>query len=201
MKKDVFVSAIVGMITAIIWTGIFVRLGIPEKYGVGNGIWVLVIIIPIVFVFGLYLGKWLSSWKMFFNSFAKYVMIGFLNAGVDFGVFNLLMFATSIEKGQSIVFFKVASFIVAFINSYFWNKRWAFNAGNTGGGGAEFVKFATVTVIGAVLNVGITSGIVNFVPPAGAISQLSWNNLAAAVAAVIVLIWNFAGYKLVVFKS
>lgn len=201
MKKDIFVSVIAGIMSALIWSGIFIRLGIPEKYGIGNGIWALVIIVPIGYVFGLYLGKWLSAWKQLFSSFAKYVMIGLLNAGVDFGVFNLLMFATSIEKGQSIVFFKVASFIVAFTNSYFWNKYWAFNAGGTSGGGVEFTKFATVTVIGAALNVGITSGIINFVPPIGAISQLAWNNIAAAIAAVIVLIWNFTGYRVIVFKQ
>jgi putative flippase GtrA len=201
MKKDVSVSAIAGVITALLWAAIFIRLGIPEKYGIGNGIWALVVIVPVGYVFGLYLGQWLSAWKQFFGSFAKYVMIGFMNAGIDFCIFNLLMYITAIEKGQSITIFKIVAFIIAFTNSYFWNKHWAFSASNTSGGGVEFAKFATVTVIGAVLNVGITSGIVNFVPPAGAISQLSWNNIAAAIAAVIVLIWNFAGYRVIVFRK
>lgn len=200
-KKDIFISAIAGIITALVWAGVFIRLGIPEKYAIGNGIWALVVIIPIGYVFGLYLGKWLSAWKAFFSNFAKYVMIGFMNAGIDFAVFNLLMYITLIEKGQSITIFKVASFIVAFINSYFWNKFWAFKSGETGSGGTEFIKFAAVTIIGAVLNVGLTSGIANFVNPIGGMTQLAWNNMAAVMAAVVVLIWNFAGYKIFVFRK
>ncbi len=202
-RKDIFITILVGIFTALVWISVFLRLGTFENIlGFREAAWGLIFIVPIVYVFGLYLGEWLSRWWAFFKSFAKYVMVGFLNSGVDFAVFNLLMHATGIDKGPSVSSFKTVSFFVAVTNSYFWNKYWAFEAAGTKTDkGKEFVKFFVVNVIGAFLNVGITSGVIFAISPQFGFSQVAWNNIAAVIATAIALIWNFIGFRLIVFKK
>lgn len=200
-KKDAGIAIVVGVFTGLIWTVIFVRLGTLDRLGLGSAIWGLVVIVPIVFVFGLYLGQWLSRFAKFFNSFARFVMVGFFNAGIDLGVFNLLMFLTGIEQGVTVSSFKTVAFVAALVNSYFWNKYWAFKAAGTSGGTREFSKFAVVSVGGLLANVGVTTLIVLAIEPMFGFSQLGWNNIAAVVGNVAGLIWNFIGYRWIVFKK
>ncbi len=201
-KKDIALTIIIGILTGIIWAGVFIRLGTFDKLGLSWAAWGLVLVVPIVYLFGLYLGAWLSRRLAFFASFAKYVMVGFLNAGIDFGIFNLLMFLTKIENGPLISSFKTVSFVFAFTNSYFWNKYWAFEAGSsTVKKSTEFIKFVIVNIVGAFINVGVASFIIFFVTPRLGFSQLAWNNIAAVIAAAITLIWNFLGFRLIVFKK
>lgn len=201
-RKDIFITILVGILTALVWTGVFIRLGTFEALGFGWAVWGLAVVVPVLYLVGLYLGEWLSRWFLFFRSFVKYVMVGFFNAGIDFAIFNLLMFLSSIEKGPFVSSFKTVSFIVAVINSYFWNKYWAFNAGSyIENKGKEFIKFMVVNIIGALVNIGITSVIIFTIPPKLGFSQLAWNNIAAVIATAIALIWNFIGFRLIVFKS
>lgn len=197
--RDYLIGIIVGILTAVFWVPVlsFLKL-LPE---IGNKIWGLVIILPAAYAVGLYIANILSRWKSFFFSFSKFLAIGFLNTGIDFAVFNYLIYRTGIEKGIEITYFKAIAFIVAVINSYLWNKFWTFRAGDTDSRATEFVKYVSITLVGVILNSGVTSGIVNFIPPIGGISQVGWDNVAAAVATVVTLIWNFTGYRIFVFKT
>lgn len=199
-KKDVFIALLAGVITGLLWAAVFNRLGTFNRFGLGTKVWGLAIVIPIIFVIGLLVGNILSKWRAFFSSFTKFVIVGFMNAGIDFAIYNLEIYISGIQQGKAITLFKTVSFLASFINSYYWSKYWTFGAGETRNKGTEFAKFAVVTVIGAVLNIGITSGIVNLVPPQFGFSQLGWDNIAAVVAAIANLIWNFIGYRLIVFK-
>lgn len=201
-KKDIFITTLVGIFTALVWISVFLRLGTFEIFfGFKEATWGLIAVVPVVYILGLYLGEWLSRKWSIFKSFAKYVMVGFLNTGVDFAVFNLLMHITGIDKGPSVSSFKTVSFIVAVTNSYFWNKHWAFEASAAKTDkGKEFVKFFVVNVVGVLLNVSITSAIVLTTPPQFGFSQVVWNNIAAVIATALALIWNFIGFRLIVFK-
>lgn len=202
-KKDIIISIIAGILTALVWVSVFLRLGTFEDlFGFKEAAWGLLVIVPVVYVFGLYLGEWLSKWFAFFRQFARYVMVGFFNTGVDFAIFNLLMSLTGIEKGLFISSFKTASFVVAVTNSYFWNKYWSFEAGSSvAPKGAEFAKFMAVNIVGILLNVGVTSLIIFTTAPQFGFSQVSWNNIAAVIATIFTLIWNFIGFRLIVFTG
>jgi putative flippase GtrA len=200
-KKDIFLTIIVGLLTAVVWGGVFLRLGTFDKLGFGWAVWGLIVIVPLGYVFGLYLGDWLGRRIAFFSSLAKYVMVGFLNTGIDFAVFNLLMYITGIEQGPFVSSFKTISFVIAVTNSYFWNKYWAFHAGSSAENKAkEFIKFIVVNIVGALINVGITSAVIFLIAPKFGFTQLSWNNIAAVGGTVISLLWNFVGFRLIVFK-
>jgi putative flippase GtrA len=127
--------------------------------------------------------------------------VGFLNTGIDLLVFNSFIAISGIERGNEIVLFKAVSFGTALINSYLWNKFWSFRAGSTGPGRGEFVKYALVTIAGFGINVGTTFALINLIHPPFGLSQLRWDNTAAVIATAANLVWNFIGYRLMVFKA
>ena len=191
----------IGFITGLIWTGVFIWLGTFDFLDLRQGIWGLSIVVPIIFVIGLYLGRLLSAIRPFFYSFSKFIIIGFLNTGIDFAVFKILIYLTGVLEGIGITIFKAAGFIAAFSNSYFWNKYWTYESSTTGRSAGEFLKFGLVTLVGLFLNVGVTSLIVFLIPPQFGFSLLAWNNISAAVAVIANLIWNFIGYRVFVFRK
>ena len=111
------------------------------------------------------------------------------------------MYITDVDKGVSVSVFKGISFVAAVTNSYFWNKFWVFEAGSTTKTGSEFTKFIIVSTVGLLINVGLVSGIIYIYAPQFGFSQLAWNNIAAVAGTAANLLWNFIGYRLIVFKK
>lgn len=136
-----------------------------------------------------------------FAQFGKFAAVGLLNFAIDFGVLNLLMLTSGITEGITFSAFKAASFVVANINSYFWNKFWTFRAGGRTNVAGEYGQFLMVSLVGIVLNVGAASVVVNFISPQFGIGLTLWANLGAVAGAAAGLVWNFLGYKFIVFRS
>jgi putative flippase GtrA len=146
---------------------------------------------------------WLLSrlFASFFFQLAKFGAVGAANFSVDIGVLNLLMLLTQIASGPFFTLFKAISFVAAVTNSYFWNKHWSFGDKSRNDIQKEFSQFFLVSVIGALINISTSHILVNIIGPLGGINEKLWATLAAAIAAVIVLSWNFLGYKFIVFKN
>ena len=125
----------------------------------------------------------------------KFVIIGVSNTLVDLTVLNLLMFLTGVTSGVPYIAFKAASFLVAVTNSYLWNKRWTFRSDKQ-----LFTQFLLVSTIGLFVNVGTASFLVNVVGPQFGASIKIWANIGAVGGTLVVMTWNFLGYKFVVFK-
>jgi len=202
--KDIKISLIIGLLTGLMWSWVLIRLNTFESLGLPTQYtWSLVILVPILYLGILFIAGKLTRAIGFIESFVKYGMVGLLNTGVDFGIFNLLMVLTgNTLPGLALSSFKGMSFVVAVINSYFWNKYWSFRAASsTEEKGKEFFKFLLVNIVGALLNVGITSAITLTIAPQFGFGQIAWNNIAAVVATAIALIWNFIGFRFIVFKK
>jgi putative flippase GtrA len=198
-KRDFIFSIITGLITGFSAWRIFSFLKVPVYSGVSYA-WLL-IVVPIVWILGVNLGYFLGRWFSFFNQFGKFVTIGFTNAAIDFGVLNLLIAGTGISTGIWYPAFKGVSFVCAVIPSFFWNKYWAFEAGRSGGGKAEFLKFMSVMITAILINDGVASLVVNFVHPVLGLSALAWANVSAVVGSAVALIFSFTGFKVAVFKT
>lgn len=136
--------------------------------------------------------------KRNFNQIFKFAIVGFLNTSLDFGVLNLLSYFTGIYSGFYIIFLNSAAFLVAVINSYFWNKYWTFNQ-QGGIKGEEFLKFIAVSFIGLALNSFLVYTITTFASFFDMTPQLL-ENFAKILATAVSLVWNFTGYKFFVFK-
>jgi putative flippase GtrA len=127
------------------------------------------------------------------------VIIGFSNAAVDFGLLNALILATNITQGISFSLFKALGFFVALINSYIWNRWWTFEV-KTKRTSREFIAFTLVVGVSFLINVGISSFIVNYIPPFFGLSFQVWLNLASIIAVCFGLFWNFIGMRIFVFN-
>lgn len=126
----------------------------------------------------------------------KFIIVGISNTLVDFLVLNSLIFATNIAAGPAFSIFKAISFGVAVTNSYFWNRRWTFQSNRK-----VFMQFAAVSSIGLLLNVGTASFVVNVVGAQFGLSEKIWANIGAAFGTLVVMTWNFTGYKFFVFRK
>lgn len=131
----------------------------------------------------------------------KFVLVGGLNTLIDLGILNLLIFITEIASGFGYSAFKGISFTIAVINSYFLNKLWTFKGQSGEKGKKEFTQFFIVSLIGFGINVGIASFVVNIISPQFGIGDKLWANVGAVCATLTAMVWNFLGYKFIVFKN
>lgn len=136
----------------------------------------------------------------FVPQFIRFLCVGFLNTGIDFGVLNTLIYLTGKSSGIYFPIFKSISFIIAVTNSYLMNKHWTFKSSENERTG-EFLKFFGVNIIGWGINVGVATYIVNYVSAPSGFSPVLWANIGAFSAVAFTLIWNFIGMKFIVFKK
>ncbi|MDQ3089598.1 MAG: glycosyltransferase [bacterium] len=138
-----------------------------------------------------------------FVEFFKFVIAGAFNTAIDFTVLNL--FISTIGLGANnfnYVVFKAISFIAAVTSSYFLNKFWVFK--NHGGNtlkSKELINFLAISIIGFFLNIFVSSLVFNIGPNISSFSSSVWANIGALLGTLTVLMWNFFGYKLFVFKK
>jgi len=201
-KSDLYAGVTIGVAIALLFPVIArnIDVAIPPQ-------WMLVIVAPILTLFGLYLAHLLARMVPVIYQIAKFALVGALNTTVDFGVANFLILVTGISVGVEVSLFKAISFAVAVVNSYFWNKFWTFRskegvaAGTRGGGVGQFSQFLAVSIVGLVINVGVASLVINTVSPVAGLSTTQWANVGFLAATFTALAWNFVGYKFFVFKK
>ncbi|MBU1091730.1 GtrA family protein [Patescibacteria group bacterium] len=200
MKKDYLISIIVGLVTVL-----FV---LPSLRNMEFGGWLFIValffIIPIFWVLGLFLGKILSRWLSFIYQFAKFVIVGFLNTAIDFGVLNILSMMTGLTSGFLVGGVNIPGFTLAAINSYFWQKFWVFRKKEVQGektNYSDFITFVAVVLVGVFINGGIVVLLTTYVHPFGGLSPERWLNVSKVIATAVSLIWSFLGFKFLVFKK
>ncbi|MEK9158181.1 MAG: GtrA family protein [Patescibacteria group bacterium] len=197
-KKDLGFAVLTGLITGLIFWRVFEFLGASLVYGISWG--ALVVIIPILWILGVLLGYLLGGWMQFFNQFGKFVAIGFTNAAVTFGTLNLLISKTGYTDGGGYAFISGVGFIFGLLSSYVWIKYWAFDAGRSGGGKAEFFKFVSVSLVALLFNVVTSSVVVNLIHPVLGLDLKQWANIGAIAGSAVGLIFSFVGFRTAVFK-
>lgn len=203
LKKDLLLSAIIGLVCAILILPILkqVQFNLPYKFA-------LIIILPILSVIGMFLAILIAQKIKVIYQLAKFVLVGALNTFVDWGILNLLMFLVGITSGPLYSVFKAVSFVFGVTNSYFWNKFWTFKkvssvplaSEDKKSVSREIWEFFIVSLIGLGLNVTAASLVVNVWGPHFGIGAKLWANVGALCGTLAGLVWNFLGYKLVVFK-
>jgi putative flippase GtrA len=127
--------------------------------------------------------------------FIKFMVVGVIGAVVDFGSYNLLieLAGLSPEVAGSI------SFALAICSNFTWNRYWTYPDSRSKPISQQFVQFFIVNALGIVIRlpvIALTRG------PFGAIAERLLaleaatasslgNNVALAVAVIIVMFWNF----------
>ena len=142
------------------------------------------------------------------DQLSRFLAVGVLNTGVDLAVLNVETILTGIKDGSGYAVQKGLSFFVAVVFSYFLNKRWTFQDTSTTQRRKKFSQFFVVSSMGAVVNVSTATAVVTYVKllanPALNLALLTdqvWVNIGALVGAGAGFLWNFLGYKFLVFKA
>ena len=194
-KNDLGFSLAAAVITAIF---LYPTLTTPD---LNAKLPVPVILLLIIFVavsaVSMYAAEVIGRKIPFLWPIAKFGQVGVLNTAIDFGILNFLISITQITSGTGIIFINATSFTTALINSYFWNKGWVF----LGSKKSNFITFAVITLIGLSINTGVVYALTTYVPPVIVHSQTLWANVAKLLATGLSLVWNFVGYRLIVFKN
>jgi putative flippase GtrA len=141
------------------------------------------------------------------GQFIRFGLIGGLNTGVDLVILITLMTISGLKAGLAYTIFKAISFCAAATFSYFMNKRWAFKDTSKKKEVKKFSQFFIVSLVGAVINVTVATLVVTYLKPALggtliiALNDTMWGTVGALGGTAFGLIWNFLGYKLLVFKK
>ncbi|MDI6717561.1 MAG: GtrA family protein [Patescibacteria group bacterium] len=198
-KKDFLLVSLIGVL--------FGLLLLPVIKNLHARIFSLTFINVILMVFGFAVFAVIALWIASLVAkrvpvvlqFVKFAAVGALNTLIDLGILNLMIYIFNHASGIWFSIFKGTSFIIANINAYFWNKYWTF--GNDKEASIkEFSQFLTVSVIGFVLNIGTAALIVSKARFTG-VSAGQLANIGALAAVAVSLVWNFIGYKFIVFKK
>jgi putative flippase GtrA len=118
----------------------------------------------------------------------RFVAFGVLSAGVDFGIYELLLhFGLWADAAKAI------SFICGTVTAYLLNRRWTFDSK---GGAAPAIRFAMLYSVTFFVNVGVNAAGLALLRADSWRVPLAWV-IAQAVATVI----NFVLLRTVVFRS
>jgi len=199
-KKDYFLISIVGALIGLLALPVLQNIKLFSTGLTFAKAAIIVVGLAIFANIALWVAALIARVIPVIMEIAKFAAIGGLNTLLDLGVLNVLILLTGVATGYGYALFKGISFIVANINSYFWNKYWTFGS-QSAASAKEVAEFFAVSVIGFAINIGVASLIVNFIgAPAGMLAA-RWANVGAIVATLASLVWNFIGYKVIVFKK
>ena len=211
-KRDQLFGFSAGLLIGLLFLPVF-KTARPDLYEK-----LFMAIVPFFFIatpLGLYIAKLISQKISFIWQVAKFGVIGVLNTFVDLGILSLLTIAIRSSYGIdskitifesaliTITFYsiyKAISFIIANINSYYWNKYWTFEQNAEKKSSTEFLQFFIVSIVGFLLNVFVASAVFTITPPDGLTSD-QWGLIGALTGTGAGLVWNFLGYKFIVFKK
>jgi len=189
-KSDILVALVTGLVVALYFINLF-------KNPV---FWALVVVFPLLAVFCLWIAYLIGKKYLFIYQFAKFILIGALATIFDLLTLSVFIKYSGADAGLTYSVLKGISFIVATIAKYFADKFWAFEKKETTEAGKEFGKFFFVTIIGLFVNV-LTASVVVDMGPKFNLPADTWANIGGIVAVLPTFLWNFIGYKFLVFKK
>lgn len=196
MKKiDYAIAGLIGF-----FAGIFV---IPVLYNIGMRDPFILLLLPwavaICALMGMFIAGFLGRMFPFFLQFARFGVVGTLNTAIDFGVLNIISLVTGVTGGLVIGGVNIPGVTLALANAYFFNKLWVFGHQDGKGILHDLPKFLLVSGTSIIINSGIVILATSY--PAVSFNAQTWLNVAKVFATVFSLVWNFLGYKFIVFRS
>lgn len=197
MQKDIITGLIAGFLIGLFAIPIVENNGIIAR--IPSPFIGLLVVLPVAAAFGTWVLRFIGLRIPIVWQVAKFGLVGVLNTAMDLGIYNILIYLTGITQGQGVAAFSVVSSAFAVINSYFWNKYWVFEAGREQSL-RQFIEFIVVSVSAALISAVLVGTITSYIRPLGGLSSEQWANLAKVLAIVFSFLWNFFGFKFLVFR-
>jgi len=184
-KNDIIFAIICGL--AVSW----LTVDFFGTYGL-----IFIIIFPLLSVLGLWITEVIGKKIPFIHQAGKFGLAGAFADVIDIKVFQLLFWLVPFS-----LLFKAVSFLIATFAKYWLNKTWAFHNGFLPNGKKPYTEaaiFFLVTLVGLGINV---VSFYYFGKIKVGLPVNTWTELSIILAALVSAIWNFAGYKFLVFKK
>jgi putative flippase GtrA len=127
--------------------------------------------------------------------FVKFMVVGVIGAVVDFGSYNLMIELVGLPPEVA----GTISFVLAICSNFVWNRFWTYPDSRSKPILQQFVQFFVVNALGIIIRlpiIALTKGpfgqlaerLLSLEPET---AETLGNNVALAVAVVIVMFWNF----------
>jgi len=199
-KIDIILAVITG--EGVAWLFVWLiknspNIDLPFLY------WFLPVSFPILAIFSIWLSYLIGKRYLVVYQLAKFLLIGAFFAIFDLIILNILLEYFGISKDEAIKYavFVAISFIVATTAKYVADKYWAFEKAGREQMGLEFGKFFVITVISGGIQVAVASFIFALAPSLFEMTELVAGNIGKIGGIIVASIWNFLGYKFIVFKK
>lgn len=197
MKRynDYLIAALIGF--NIGWLALFpeVHLGLQPTFAL---VLMSVIGFALAVPLGLFWCGLLGRRHCAIREFGKFSAVGAMNTAIDLGILNLFMFFTGYASGLFFIIAKTIAYFIANLNAFVLNKYWTFGDA-TAGARKQYPIFLLFSIAGAVINVGVTTALVEYIAPPFAMSAPLWANVAALIGTGALFILNFITYRTYVF--
>ncbi len=137
-----------------------------------------------------------NSGTTIFQNFVRLVLVG----GLGFATFLAVFLGAANYAHSSFFLLVLVGFVV--IEFILW-MAFALRFGQKQGVGSQFTTFIIVSLIGLLINSVIIVVASNYITPylETSVNADTIKNVAKIMATAVSLIWNFIGYKLIVFKK
>jgi putative flippase GtrA len=129
--------------------------------------------------------------------FLRFATVGVIGAVVDFGTFNIL----TTFADMSAVLASVFSFIAAIVSNFTWNRYWTYPDSRSKPISRQLVQFSVVSLIGLLIRTPLIAVLeplflrifsnFDFLPIGFISAAFLADNLALAIAVIVVMFWNF----------
>jgi putative flippase GtrA len=139
----------------------------------------------------LFIAELIAKKYKFVLEVAKFVLVGGFADIVDIKLFLIIFIFLPFAS-----FVKALTFLVAVTIKYIGNKNWTFTKNENAVIRKELSSFLYITAIGLFINVGVFYCATLLAPK----TQL-WTEISIIIAVLATAIFNFLGYKLIVFKK
>lgn len=188
---DIIFALICGRIVAQIAQDFFKGYGIE----IGYYKWLLYFILPIISLVCLWSAYLIGKKLLFVFQAAKYFLVGIFVTVIDLKLFELLVWILDpiIAKGMS---FLISTFV-----KYWGNKHWTFEKPERENIAQEIFQFVIVTIVGLGIDIGSFFYFIKIMGPQLGTPEDIWIKLSVILAALVAAVWNFLGYKFLVFKK
>jgi len=199
-KIDIILALITG--ESVAWLFVWLiknspNIDLPFLY------WLLPVSFPFLAIFGIWISYLIGKRYLVVYQLAKFFLIGAFFAIFDLIILNVLMeyFGISKDEGVKYAVFVTTSFIIATTIKYIADKYWAFEKASREEMKLEFGKFFTITLISGGIQVGVASFIFALAISLFGMTELVVGNVGKIGGIIVASVWNFLGYKFIVFKS
>lgn len=171
-------------------TGIFVAW-VANDFTFGKYFVFLFIFFPLFSVLCLFIAELIAKKYKFVIEMARFVLVGGFADIIDIKLFLIIFYFL-----PSASFVKAITFLVAVAIKYIGNRNWTFTKNENAVIKRELSNFLYVTAVGLFINV-IGFYCATLLTP----NTKIWIEINIIIAALLAAIWNFLGYKLIVFKN